>query len=480
MNLIKAILASSFLSLVLFINARSVSAQDEPQPDPDSQAKPAARTTPFPVIDPSNAQDDNSSNSQIPDTTPLTGAQTPTLGSSEFRHSYWVPGVQYSSSIQSGQAGSQSSSWFVNNYFLGNLSLLQAWSRAQLAVNYSGGGYLSTDSQQGNGWAQQFSVTQSFLWNRLALLFIDQFSYLPQSQFGFGGGTNLGVPGVGGGTGPVTPGLGGSYVPNQSIYNALGPRYSNAGVIQTTYATSRRGSITASGSYGILRFTEPGNVDNNDVIGSLGYNYILSKEDTLGVFYRFSSYQYPGQPQAFADHSINVAYGRKLTGRLALQAYGGPEFTKFRVPIGTQTSKVGGNLSVNAIYSFENGGINVSYLHGLTGGSGVFTGSTVDSVNFAVNHKLSRLWAGFAGLGYASNRAVVTSTALAFPSYNSLFINVGVNRPFGRKISFSVSDTANISTGSQTGCTVGSCSANQTYNYITLSIQWHSRPLILP
>ena len=50
---------------------------------------------------------------------------------------------------------------------------------------------------------------------------LDQFSYLPQSAFGFGGGTNLGIPGVGGSIGPTIPGLGSSYVPNQSIYAGL-------------------------------------------------------------------------------------------------------------------------------------------------------------------------------------------------------------------------------------------------------------------
>jgi hypothetical protein len=477
MNLRTVIFAGALLFWALLSETQDVRAQDQPQADADSQPKPAARSLPLPVIDPGAVQD---ASTQLPDTTPLTGAQTPTLGSSETRHSYWVPGVQFSSSIQSGEIGSSNSSWYVTNYLLGNLSLLQVWSRAQFSLNYSGGGYFSTSSQQGNGWIQQFSLTQSFQWSRLSLQLIDQFAYLPQSQFGFGGGTNLGMPGVGGGVGPVIPGLGGSYLPNQSIYAALGPSYSNAGVIQATYATSPRGSITATGSYGILQFVEPGNVDNNTVTASLGYNYLLTRANTIGVVYRFSNYQYPGEPQAFADQSFNVAYGRKLTGRLALQASGGPEFTRFRVPIGTQTSKVGGNLNVNAIYSFERGAINFGYLHGLTGGSGVFTGSTVDAVNFGLNYKLSRVWTGFANIGYAHNSAVVTSTALAFPTYNSLFLSAGVNRPIGREMVFAVSDTTSILTGTQGGCTVGSCSSNQSFNYITLSFQWHTRPLIMP
>ena len=99
---------------------------------------------------------------------------------------------------------------------------------------------------------------QSFLWNRWIVQFMDQFSYTPLSTFGFGGGTNLGVPGAGGPVAPVIPGIGNNYVPNQSIFAALGPRYSNASTIQVTYATSPRGSITASGTYRTPALRRPG------------------------------------------------------------------------------------------------------------------------------------------------------------------------------------------------------------------------------
>lgn len=480
MRLSKIIFAGSILGFVLFSGAIIVRAQDQPQPDTDTQPKPAARTTPFPVIDPSNTQDDDSSYTRLPDATPLTGAQIPTLGSSEARHSYWVPGAQLSTSIQSGQPGSSNSSWFAETYLMGNLSLLKVWSRSQLAFNYSGGGHFSSSSQQGNGWMQQFSLVQSFQWDRLSLQFIDQFAYLPQSQFGFGGGTSLGVPGAGGGVGPVIPGLGGNYLPNQSIYAALGPRYSNAGVIQATYTATSRGSITATGSYGILRFVDPGNVDSNSLTASLGYNYLLTRADTIGVFYSFNNFQYSGEPQAFAVQSVNAAYGRKITGRIALQASGGPQYTRFRIPVGTQTSKLGANFNVNATYSFENGGISLGFQHGVTGGSGVFTGSTVNSITFAFNRKISREWSGFANLGFAHNSAVVSSTTSAFPTYSSLFISLGASRPIGREFAFSASYTANISTTAQTTCPTGSCTSNQTYSYITLNLQWHPRPLIMP
>jgi len=486
MNYRKVILRVSFFAVFLSFEGQNGRAQEQPQEPINAKPIPAARSYPIPVIDPAGQQDDNivqdTTNGLQPDTTPLTGVLNATLGTPEIRHSYWVPGFQYASTIQSnGYNQPNSSAWSAYNYLNGNISLLKAWTGSQLAVNYSGGGVLSTNnSTQGNSYTQQLALSQAFQWNRLRVQILDQFAYLPQSGFGFGAGTNLAIPGVGGSLGPTIPGLSGGVVPNQSIYAALGPQYSNAGVIQATYVISPRGSITASGSYGILRFVDPGNVDNNSVGASLGYSYQISREDTIGVVFRFSSYQYPGQPQAFGDKIVNLAYGRKIAGHLALQLYGGPEFTTFRVPIGTQSSTLGGNASANLNYGLEKGSLSAGYYHGLTGGSGVLNGSTVDQVNFGASRKLGRIWSANINLGYAHNKAVADSTQASFPTYNSWFVGGGVNRPLGRNLNFAMAYTAYINASNQPGCTGTSCSTNQTSNSITLNLQWHTRPFVLP
>lgn len=486
MNLRKAILGGGLFALALLLGALNGRAQEEPPAPTDTMPKPAARDYPVPIIDSGNRLDENSvqgtTNGLQPDTTPLTGVQNATVGSPEMRHSYWVPGLQYASTIQSnGYNQPNSSAWYAYNYLNGNISLLKAWRSSELAVNYSGGSALSTNNTtQGNSYTQQLALSQTFHWNRWQLQILDQFAYLPQSAFGFGGGTNLGIPGVGGSLGPSIPGLGSGFVPNQSIYASIGPRYSNAGVIQANYVISPRGSITTSGSYGILRFVDTGNADNNSVGASLGYNYLINSKDTVGVVYRFSGYQYPGQPQALGDHVVNLAYGRKITGHLALQLYGGAEFTTFRVPLGTQSSSLGGNASANLTYSLNKGALSAGYFHGLTGGSGVFTGSTVDQVNFGASRRLGRIWSANISLGYAHNKAVVNSPQASFPAYNSWFVGGGVSRPLGRNVNFAVSYTAYIAATSGSGCVVTPCSSNQTSNSITLNLQWHTHPFVLP
>ena len=398
-----------------------------------------------------------------------------TVGLPAIRHSYWVPGVQFSSNVFS---NSGSSGWTADNYFIGNLSLVQTWTRALLAVNYSGGGFVSSNSQQSGGFYQQLALAQNYQSERWLIQFVDQYSRIPQSSFGFGGGTNLGIPGVGGSLGNTLSGLGGNYIPNQTIYG-IGAFWSNVAGLQATYALSRRGSVTLAGSYGLLRF-EQGNYDSNTTVGSIGYNYQLTRNDTVGLVYRYSSYQYPGNPQAYSDHVVSVAYGRKVTGRLGLRAFIGPEITRFRIPVDNSSQKTGFSAYASMNYSFERGAFSLGYLHGLSGGSGVLIGSNLDWITATVSRQLTRQWTGTLNFGYSRNSPVVGPGAGSSPAYGDWFVGCSAARPIGRNFNFAVAYTATIGSYSGAGCTGAGCSASNNYNTITVNFQWHPRPFGLP
>ena len=472
MNCRKVILGTWFFVLTLLLGVSAAFAQEEPPPAPDAPPKPAGYS--FPGLGVGQQEGELQ-----PDFSPLTGMQNPTLGRPEIQHSYWVPGIQFSSNEYSNSYQSGGSSWTSNNYLIGNVSLLQAWNRATLAVNYSGGGFFSSNSQQGNGVYQQLALAQNFKTERWLIQFVDQFSYLPQSAFGYGGGTNLGIPGVGGSLGNTIPGLGGNYVPNQTIYG-VGAYYSNTVGLQATYALSRRGSITMAGSYGILRFDESGNYDSNTTVGSVGYNYELSRNDTVGLVYRFSSYQYPGNPQAYSDNVISVAYGRKVTGHLGLRLFVGPEFTNYRIPVGTSSRKTGFSASANMIYAFHRGAFTVGYVHGLSAGSGVLIGSNLDLFTATVSRELTRKWTGSINSGYSHNSPIAGTTTAGYPAYSDWFVGCNAGRPIGRDFNFAIAYTATIGSYPGSGCTGTGCNVSNNYNTITLNFQWHPRPFALP
>lgn len=480
----KLLLPLFILSCALFSAVQPLRAQEEPQPPFEGKPKPAgAAANPVGLVG-MGAQDQEVEPipAMNPDITPLTGVQTPTLGSPPVLHSYWQPGFEWSGSFQSNPYNqTPTSSWVINNYIVGTLSLLKVRSGSQLALNYSGGGYVSTDSTQGNGYYHQLALSQTFLWRRLSIQLLDQFSYLPQSNFGFGGGTDLGLPGTGGPLGPVIPGMGNNYVPNQTIYAAVGHCYSNAASVQVTYTTSPRGSITLSGSYGLLNFVQSGNVDNDMTTGTVGYNYNLTSKDSIGAFYRFTAFHFSGQPAAYGDHSANFAYSKKVAGHLALQLYTGPDFTASRVVSPGENSFTSGvNAGANLNYGFQKGGITAGYSHGIFGGSGVLIGSTGDILNFGASHKLGRIWNGQINMIYAHNTPLANSPRATTQSFNSWNAGGGVNRALGRNTTLAIAYNATITDYGLAGCVGAACSSSRIYHYVIVNFHWRTRPFVLP
>src|SRR5271167_3528636 len=178
MNCRTAIFGTCFLAFALSLGALASRAQEEPQPTPEPPAEPMPGAPPKPAGSALPPFGMGQEGELQPDFSPLTGMQNTTLGLPEFRHSYWVPGLQFSSNVLSNPYGqSGGSNWYANNYFIGNLSLLEAWSRATLAINYSGGGFVSTNSQQGNGFYQQLALSQNLQTERWLIQIVDRFSY---------------------------------------------------------------------------------------------------------------------------------------------------------------------------------------------------------------------------------------------------------------------------------------------------------------
>jgi hypothetical protein len=464
------------LGIVLLVAApRPVRGQDE-----EAKPQPAGRSVPALNGVIANGEEDQSLDALQPDMAPLTGVQTPTLGVPGLRHSYWVPGLQYGNTIQSQPLGQgNSSDWYVNNFFAGNVSLLDAWSHSQLALNATAGGTYSTSSEQDNGFFSQMGLSQTFQWERWQLQFFDQFSYLPQSSFGFGAGTGLGIPGAGGPLVPPQPGLSGNYVPNQTIFTSVGPRYSNTFAPQAVYAVSPRGSINFAGVYGILRFINPGNIDSNEVTGNIGYNYLLTTKDSIGVAERYSRFAYISNPQVIGDNVISVVYGRKITGRLALQLYGGPDFSTFTVPVGNKSSRVSGSGGTTLTYRFSRSSLSVNYNHGLTGGSGTLVGSNTDQIQSSLGFAISRVWRGNVNFGFSRNQTLVGSQSPVASSYDSWFAGVALSRPLGHSVNLSFAYSAEIQTSNMASCSSGSCKTNSSQNQISVNFQWVTRPLVL-
>jgi hypothetical protein len=443
--------------------------------------KPAGRQYP-PAIDPTGDQQNPDLGAQTlkPDNKALSSIQVPTLGTPEIRHSYWLPGITYSNIASSNSlSAAANTGWNTTSFVSGDVSLLEAWSHSLFSANYSGGGFFSTDPIQGNGQYHQLAMAYEIDEKRWRILFVDQFSYLPQTALGFGGPTGLALPGISGALAVPLPGLESAYLPSQTIFTTTGPRYSNASAVQLTYAVSPRGLITLAGVYGALRFTNSGNVDSDSEILNAGYDYALSQKDSVGLTYRFGAFHFPGSPQAIGDHVAQVVYGRKITGRLALKLAGGPEIVRFRIPIAGSTQKIAGSANAAFTYALVRGNVAFGYTHDVSGGSGVFTGSTIDQAYAAWNRKLTQSWNGSLRFSYAKNAPILSASGANPPAYGAWLAGAGLNRPFGRTASLSLAYQAQIQNANVTLCSNPSCGKSRTVNQVFLTFQWTTRPLVL-
>ena len=443
--------------------------------------KPAGRQYP-PAIDATGDQQNPDQGNQTlqPDNQPLSGIQNLTLGTPEIRHSYWVPGIEYGNIAMSNSLSpAANTGWNTTSFVTGDVSLLEAWGHSLLSANYSGGGFFSIRPDSRRWQYHQLSTAYEIDKRRFQLLLVDQFSYLPQTAFGFGGPSGLAFPGVMGALAVPLPGLETTYLPSQTVLTAIGPRYSDASALQVTYALSPRSSFTLAGVYGILRFSDPGNVDSDSELLNVGYNYALSRNDSIGLIYRFAAYHFPGSSQAVGNHVAQIAYGKKVTGRVALKLAGGPEVITFRVPIGGTTQKVTGAGSATLSYAFVRSSFGLGYSHDVSGGSGVFTGSTIDQANASFNRKLTPVWAGSLSFGYAKTRPIVSPTGVISPVYDAWLGGAGLSRPLGRTSFLSLAYQAQIQNSNVPLCGNPGCGVSRTVNQVFLTFQWNTRPLVL-
>src|SRR5271165_274516 len=86
------------VAAVVFASSGAMRGQE---PEPQPQPKPAGRA--LPGLNDNSTEDQNQPDNLgnwNPDNMPLTGLQSPTIGNPEMRHSYWVPGLQFGSTIQ--------------------------------------------------------------------------------------------------------------------------------------------------------------------------------------------------------------------------------------------------------------------------------------------------------------------------------------------------------------------------------------------
>jgi hypothetical protein len=434
-----------------------------------------------------NDQGNAGENSQVvePDTTPLAGAQYISLGNIETTRSYWQPRFDLSGTGDSNPAeGTQNATWGTWTSFIGGVDIHRVSGRSDLVMSYTGGELYSNDSTTSNGIVQELGITERFTLRRSVIEFIDQVGYLPQASLGLGGAEGLPTSGLN------STGLGPGFEVGQSILTGQGQNISNSSVVQLDTFLTPRSSLTFAGGYSLLRYFGSNLLDLGQATFQGGYNYQLTQKDTIAVIYGFGALRYSNVNQSIDTHSLQLSYGRRVTGRLAFQIAAGPEVGLYQTPISGVTSGGTGaaagsttqfTWSLNSALSYqrERTSFGLVYAHGISGGSGVLAGSTSDTASASIDRRMSRTFSSGISAGYSRNIGLAIGTSQpASQTYDYWYGEATFAHPLSETLALTFSYQIQYQNSNSSFCIGPTCGTNVVRNLITVGLGWHERPLL--
>jgi hypothetical protein len=364
----------------------------------------------------------------------------------------------------------------------GGLNFNRVWSEYHFSALYDGGetfnvGFGGLAAATGvNAPHYQFHnlvLTQEASWARWHILLRDNFSASPGATFT---GEGMGGPGLVAENSAMLSAalntLGSAFTPSQTINTGSGMRYANGILGQAEYSFSRRSAITFSGSYGLLDFSGSGYVSSRTFGGQAGYDYLLDPTNSIALLASYGKIDYTGTGVSTADYMGALAYGKKITGRLAFQVSAGPQQV-VSTGLGGPGSHHFWMAAVNSALTYQRrrGGVAFTYVRGLSAGSGVFLGATSNTFSGSGHYQFTRSWTGSVSAGYSLNNSLPV-TGVASEQFDNWFVGGNLGRRLGQhaELNFNYGLTKQ---DSPTPCPVVSCGIAGYEQTFGMSFNWH-------
>ena len=459
-------------------------AQDNATPPSDSQAS----QQPVPAYGQENAPP------PISDNPPLSGLDLPSLQEHAAPLSYLQPGATFSESGSTNIGNTVGGSDFSSiTRGLGTLTLRRLWSHYDLALDYMGGAAYYNKGEIGWRQLQDLGIVQKIEWKRGQLTLRDNFSYLPEGNFGgaYGSLGSVGIAGIGQAPG----GFWGGGAPGTL---GLAPRILNVSLAELSENLTPKSAVTATGGYAFSHFY--GNDFNGAAfIGSsqlavqAGYNRILTPHTQIAAVYGYQGFDFSVLGTSFHTHVIQGMYGHRISGRMDLLLGAGPQITVGTTPDTT----IGVAAQARLRYRLSKSSLDLRYERFMTSGGGLFAGAQTDMVRFGVEHPLSRVWSLSADLGFSHNDrlqpltqqqiiACITgsqSSQSACPAgdaktYFDGYAGAALHRHFGREFHGYLSYQFNELWFDHSFCVSGTpCDRISNRQVVTLGLDWTPRPI---
>jgi hypothetical protein len=404
----------------------------------------------------------------------ITGGLAPNVGDSGDTQNQIKAGFNYSELFDSNfQNSNGTAGWNAVSSFGGHVDLKRSGANTALSFSYTGGAYIDPKDSAFDSSYHQFQASETLQFRRMTVQFVDSFSFLPQSSFGFGGGGIGGSPFLG--ITIVNPAL----LPGQGILTTAANRLSNSFLGQVQYSASARTAWTFSGSYGLLHYTGPGYLNSADYGVSAGYNYQLSARDVIGASYEFDAIRFSPAVASLNNSTINFSYGRHINNELMFQVGVGPQLSQYN-PVGVPSTgtRFAWNLNTGLSYIHGHFSTNVAFVHGVTAGSGILVGATTSMVTVSVSHPLGQYMTLTGSWGASENSALAQAVGSA-NSYGTEYGTVGLTRKLGQNASVFTTYTYTRQTTNAVPCTGAVCGPNVNRNQIYVGFSWDMQPRAL-
>lgn len=460
------------------------------QQTPDQSAAPIpAYKSPLAGAADNGDADDSGAPQLAPDTRALSGAQDLSLGTPTTR-SYWQPHVDFFASLDSNPGETpNTTSWSTWTSVTAGVDMHHVSGNQDLSVSFDSGGMISNNGSSSNGVVEELSFADRISFHREVISFFDELNYLPESSLGFGGFGETTLPG----------GLGPGFTPGQSLLTGRGQNLGNSFVTEVDTFLTPRTSLTFVGGYSILHYFDDNLLNYGDATFRAGYNYQLTRKDTIAVYYTFSGYRYSNSNQSINSQTVQASYARRATGKLAFQIAAGPQVVSSSMPISnvvTADGETGGGSgspttssatqlywSLNTALQYQAGRnqLGLAYAHGVGGGSGVLAGSLADTVTGSLNRQVSRTFSSGITGGYSRNQGIsIGNVTPISQTYDYWFGGGTFAHPVGRYLALTLSYQVQYQTSNLAFCTGTStpCGTSLIRNLISFGVGWHERPLL--
>jgi len=417
----------------------------------------------------------------LPDNHPLTGMDLLGLGTVAEGRSYIMPAFTI------GEVGDTSTivepglvDYETTTIPMASVALEAIGKKNVLSATYQGGGLIYNKRSSLDTYFQMADFSDVLQAQRWQLELSDSMSAVPEASFGFVG---LGVIGGFGQNPAASLGLGSSLgqmnplvAPQTSILTGIFAQFSNTVAAQATYSLSPTSSITAMGAFGYLHFSQSGFLNVNDAVGQLGFNQALSAKDTVGLFYTYSLIFYPGLPNSLHTQLVGISYGRKVTGKLAFQAFAGPEFVRIQSAAGSVNHAVATGM-VSLTYAIHRGAFGISAMRFVEPGSGVISGTAADILSLFTNYRITSKWDGDLSVGFAQNSALPNTLAPFGTKFDYTFASALLTRPIGRHMSVHLGYELQFQNSNTGLCTALVCGRAPALNIFGIGLSFFPNPI---